>query len=98
MRVWIGILLGLLARPALGATYYVDSGSGSDSADGRASDRAWRTLDAVNVHTFAAGDAILFKAGTTYTPTGSQRLGGIGRADRRQHVRRGARAADRRRR
>src|SRR3954468_3220802 len=66
MRAWICVILGLLAGPALGATYYVDSTAGDDAADGRAADRAWRTLEAVNARTYAGGDAVLLKAGTTY--------------------------------
>lgn len=66
MRAWTWVILGWLAWPALGATYYVDSTAGDDAADGRVGDRAWRSLDAVNGRTFAAGDAILFKAGTAY--------------------------------
>jgi hypothetical protein len=65
-RITWWVVLAVVAWPALGAAYYVDSGGGDDAADGRAADRAWRTLEAVNARTFAAGDVILFKAGTAY--------------------------------
>jgi hypothetical protein len=79
MRTWTWIILGLLTWPALAATYYVDSSAGDDAADGRSKDRAWRTVAAVNGRTFAAGDWILFKAGTAYAgrlePKGAGRPG-----------------------
>ncbi len=61
-------------------TYYVDAEFGDDANDGRAPERAWRTLERVNRMVFAPGDRILFRAGTRYIgrlwPQGS---GGPGR-------------------
>lgn len=47
-------------------TYYVDSVRGSDANDGRSANRAWRTLDRVNTGTFAPGDRILLRAGSSW--------------------------------
>ena len=48
--------------------YFVDADSGADSNDGRATNRAWKTLAPVNSQTFKGDDWVLFKAGTTYSP------------------------------
>ena len=48
-----------------GRRFYVST-SGSDSATGRSSSAAWKTLDRVNRHTFEPGDAILFHSGDTF--------------------------------
>ena len=47
-------------------TYYVDSVYGSDKADGLSRQTAWRSIAAVNAHTFKGGDMVLFKAGCTF--------------------------------
>ncbi len=64
---------------AQSAHYYVDSINGSDVNSGTSPEQAWKSLDRVNIATFAAGDKILFKAGTTYTgqlkPQGSGKDG-----------------------
>ncbi|MGG1516609.1 DNRLRE domain-containing protein [Paenibacillus oryzisoli] len=52
---------------AAGTTYYVDSISGNDSNSGTSTGSPWKTLSKVNGTTFAAGDKILFKAGSIWT-------------------------------
>ena len=49
------------------ASYYVDDIGGSDLNTGTATNTAWQTLAKVNAHTFAAGDALYFKAGGHWT-------------------------------
>jgi hypothetical protein len=44
--------------------YYVDCGGGEGDADGASPASAWRTINAVNSHTFLPGDIIRFKRGT----------------------------------
>lgn len=63
--------LGLAAKPAgaAGATYYVDSVSGSDSNNGTSTSTPWKTLAKVNGASFSAGDSILFKSGSAWTGT-----------------------------
>ncbi len=46
--------------------YYADSEKGNDENSGTSQRKAWRTLRRVNSTVFAAGDKILFKAGTNY--------------------------------
>jgi len=50
-----------------GATYYVDSASGSDTSSGTAQNSPWKTLAKVNATTFVPGDKILLKSGATWT-------------------------------
>ncbi|MDQ3605853.1 MAG: hypothetical protein M3418_06670, partial [Gemmatimonadota bacterium] len=45
-----------------GTTYYVDP-DGSDTNDGLAPERAWRTVAKVNGTTFVPGDRVLFQGG-----------------------------------
>ncbi|MFF7558846.1 LamG-like jellyroll fold domain-containing protein [Streptomyces pseudovenezuelae] len=65
--------LGLVMLPATVAhaatctTYYVSSGSGSDSNDGCTSSTPWKTLTNVNSTTFNPGDQILFQGGGSWT-------------------------------
>jgi hypothetical protein len=47
--------------------YYIDATNGSDGNDGRAADRAWKTLANVDKTRLAAGDAILLRRGSTWT-------------------------------
>lgn len=54
---------------AANTTYYIDSVGGNDSNAGTSTSTAWKTLSKVNAKTFAAGDKILFKAGSSYTGT-----------------------------
>ena len=59
----LAIMLSWSATSATaGYTYYV-SGNGNDEADGRTKKTAWRTLDRVARHTFAAGDRLLLEGG-----------------------------------
>lgn len=72
------LLLVPWALPA--ATYYVDATGGSDSNAGTSAATAWQTLTKVNsIAAFAAGDAILFARGRTWTgqlaPKGSGSAG-----------------------
>ncbi|MBF8190899.1 hypothetical protein ITP53_35385 [Nonomuraea sp. K274] len=53
------------ATVSTGVRYYVDPGSGDDSAAGLSSRTAWRTLEHVNTVVFEPGDSILFRRGTT---------------------------------
>jgi len=48
-------------------THYVDSIAGKDSNPGTSPAEAWRTLSKINATTFAPGDAILFKSGSSWT-------------------------------
>ncbi len=52
---------------ARGATYYVDSTAGDDTAPGTSVRSAWKTLDKVNATAFRPGDRVLFKSGATWT-------------------------------
>ncbi|MEK0317301.1 CBM96 family carbohydrate-binding protein [Cohnella sp. 56] len=52
---------------AAGTTYYVDASGGSDGNSGQSSSAAWQTLAKVNATTFAPGDKILFKSGSSWT-------------------------------
>jgi hypothetical protein len=47
-------------------TYYVDSAKGDDARDGRSPGNAWKSLDRVNAGTFAPGDRILLRAGSSW--------------------------------
>ena len=70
MLVGATLLLALClfaASSALGATYYLDSAGGDDANDGTAETSAWRTLGRINATTFAPGDRILLKAGSSWT-------------------------------
>lgn len=50
-------------------TYYVDSSTGNDSANGTSSATAWRSLAKVNGFPFDPGDRISFKRGGSWTGT-----------------------------
>jgi hypothetical protein len=57
---------------ALGAqtvTYYVDSGSGSDSNSGLTTGAPWQTIAKVNAQGFPAGTTILFRRGQSWSET-----------------------------
>jgi hypothetical protein len=73
------VFLPSLSGVAQSAHYYVDSINGNDTNSGTSPEQAWKNLDRVNSATFAAGDKILFRAGTTYTgqlkPQGSGKDG-----------------------
>src|SRR5262245_9025941 len=63
----------LSSATASAAQKYFVSPAGNDDADGRSRATAWRTLDRVAAHTFAAGDQLLLSAGDVHH--GSIQLG-----------------------
>jgi len=60
------ILPTLPARAVAGASYYVDSVSGSDTNAGTSSSAPWRTLSKVNSYAFQAGAVVHFKRGGSW--------------------------------
>jgi hypothetical protein len=52
---------------AAGTNYYVDGASGSDSNAGTSPTSPWRSLTKVNSRTFAPGDTVNFKRGSSWT-------------------------------
>lgn len=71
-----------VAKPALqngkSTTFFINSVTGSDSANGLSQSTAWKSLAKVNATTFAPGDSILFAKGDTWSgqlhPLGSGKL------------------------
>lgn len=65
---WIGPTANPVALPAFETRYYVDALAGSDSNDGKAPERAWKSLAQVTAASsaFKPGDAVLLRAGRTY--------------------------------
>ncbi len=64
------LLIGSLAPvrlQAAGTNYYVDSAGGSDSNAGTSPTSPWKTLANVNNRTFAPGDTVNFKRGSSWT-------------------------------
>jgi hypothetical protein len=61
--------------------YYVDATGGLDANNGLSPSSAWKTLERVNVATFAPGDSILFKRGEIFrgnlVPVSGSALGNI---------------------
>lgn len=55
-------------------TYYVDSVSGVDTNNGTSTATPWKTIVKVNGRTYAAGDEILFKCGSTWNVNTDARL------------------------
>ncbi|WP_311212240.1 MULTISPECIES: PxKF domain-containing protein [unclassified Arthrobacter] len=55
-----------------GATYFVDSAGGDDSAAGTSTGTAWKTFGNVNAKEFGPGDRILLKAGSSWSAEGTQ--------------------------
>lgn len=51
-----------------GIAYYI-ANTGSDGNDGLSEERAWQTINHVNLQTFRPGDSILFKCGDTWRET-----------------------------
>ncbi|MFH1262863.1 MAG: right-handed parallel beta-helix repeat-containing protein [Pseudomonadota bacterium] len=49
--------------------YYVDANGGSDSNNGLAPDKAWKTIAKVNGSSLVAGDSVGFKRGETWRET-----------------------------
>ncbi|MFT4210832.1 MAG: carboxypeptidase regulatory-like domain-containing protein [Microbacterium sp.] len=58
------------APSGTGTTYYVDSASGDDTADGTSPETAWQSFDNVNATVFQPGDRILLKAGSVWQADG----------------------------
>ena len=54
------------AMTAFGASYHLDSHSGSDQNDGLSPKKAWATLKKANLVTFKKGDQILLKRGSVF--------------------------------
>ncbi|WP_245375770.1 S-layer homology domain-containing protein [Paenibacillus eucommiae] len=48
------------------SAYYVSSSTGDDANDGLSAERAWKTLNKINISTFRAGDSILLKSGDAW--------------------------------
>jgi len=63
---FLALLTATAAQPGAPRTFYIDSAVGKDANTGLSETQAWKSLDKVNATTFAPGDRILFKAGTTY--------------------------------
>ncbi|MFE5483760.1 right-handed parallel beta-helix repeat-containing protein [Streptomyces sp. NPDC056527] len=68
-----------------GTTYFIDCGSGSDSASGTSPGSAWDSLEKASAVTYGPGDRILFRRGSTcdgvLAPTGSGAEGAPVRVD-----------------
>ena len=64
--VGVGVFDASAAHAAVGTTYYVDSGAGDDAGAGTSQGAPWRSLDKVNATSFAPGDSVLFKGGSTW--------------------------------
>ncbi|MCR2807586.1 discoidin domain-containing protein [Paenibacillus soyae] len=56
-----------VAIAAMGTVYYVDDLAGDDANTGMSPEEAWQTLGKVNTVQFQPGDAILFKAGGSWS-------------------------------
>lgn len=56
----------VMSAPVQAATYYVDSAAGNDANAGTSTSAPWKTIAKVNGRTYAAGDSILFKRGSTW--------------------------------
>ncbi|MFE0130415.1 right-handed parallel beta-helix repeat-containing protein [Streptomyces sp. NPDC059037] len=62
-------LAGATAAPAAAEakTYYVDCLRGSDNASGTSAGTAWRSLQKASAHTYAPGEKLLLRRGTSCT-------------------------------
>lgn len=49
-----------------GTTYYIDAENGSDEADGRSADNAWKTFKNIRELRLTSGDRLLLKAGCVW--------------------------------
>lgn len=69
-RFLIALFIILVTAPLFaGTVYYVDAVSGSDTNGGLTLDKPWKTINKVNLSSFAPGDTILFKRGGTWRET-----------------------------
>src|SRR5437879_2374713 len=66
MHRFVLIFSTLLSPLAFGAVYYVDSSAGSDTQSGLSASTAWSTLAHAATATFAPGDYLLLKRGSTW--------------------------------
>ncbi len=62
----ISVLFFGLSSCANKSIYYIDSVNGDNANSGHSPQKAWASLERVNITEFLAGDQILFKAGTEY--------------------------------
>jgi hypothetical protein len=60
-------LAGTFEKSPGNMTYYLDSRNGDDRNNGASSKTSWKSILPVNKTTFAPGDRILLKAGTSYS-------------------------------
>lgn len=65
-RAFLAVLAATAAQPGAPRTFYIDSATGNDANSGLSATQPWQSLDKVNATTFAPGDKLLFKAGTSY--------------------------------
>ena len=65
--VWFLLLCPAVVSQAMGATYYVDASSGSDSNAGTSPTNAWQTISKVNTTSLLPGDSVLFKRGQSWS-------------------------------
>ena len=63
------LAVAIVALPAMGTTYYVDSVAGNDANGGTADNGAWQSLSKINATTFSPGDLLLLKCGGSWTNT-----------------------------
>lgn len=80
MRLLLQIcLVNAFVLTTQAATYHLDPGSGSDSADGLTPATAWQSLAKANSISYQPGDSLLLKSGGTWTgrlqPQGSGTVG-----------------------
>jgi len=62
----VGVFTVLISVSSVATVYYVDSAAGSDSNNGTSTSAPWKTLAHVSSHSYAAGDQILLKKGSTW--------------------------------
>ena len=64
--IWFGLIFATFVTRTDATIYFLNQ-FGNDFNDGLTITSAWRTVNAVNVRTFQAGDQILFHGGETFT-------------------------------
>ncbi len=70
MFAWFArLIIAMTVLPAMASTYYVDSVAGNDANSGTSSNAAWSSLAKINGTTFAPGDFLLLKNGSSWTGT-----------------------------